>query len=439
MKHGEKLRQFGLDKIAFLGLFLLGLLLAKLMISFRSDIKLSEPIGLKGTGLEISVPAGDNWKRLSNGFRYENNEFNFTCVMQISSGSAISMQWRYFLLPSEKTPLERFQAEAAPISGHIESTGSDKVGNLKFDYAKIDSNQITLFCGTTSLPDGRILFLEVGQKGMGIDLAEKIFKALHASIKYQTDNSVAKGTKFLKDFKASYLTMLPRGGWQNYYRLKDARGSTIGFTTNAISYSADSNENSAIFSADLLFLSSGFNAYIEQAIFYSDVSLSKFDWIVKQGSVLTNRELPTHIQLVDSNLTVEKQNVIEKFTFTDTMLPETFFDLAVASFLKSSFDTVMFEILLSSGKIAPVIISRINTPQTSVLPAESAASVEIFGTNTTSQKMFFDGQGGLLSAEIQGNISYRLERAARADILADFPQWFDKIQQMEQYQLKKKK
>jgi hypothetical protein len=439
MKNGEKLRQFGLDKIAFLGLFLLGLLLAEILISYRSDFKLSEPIGLKGTGLEVCVPAGDNWKRLSNGFKYENSEFNFACVMQISGDSAISAQWQYFLLPSEKTPLERFQAETVLIKGHIESTGSDKIGDLKFDYAKIDSNQITLFCGTTTLPDGRILALEVGQKGLGTDLAEKIFKALSASIKYQSDNSVAKGAKFLKDFKTSYLTMLPRGGWQNYYRLKDARGSTIGFTSNSISYSADSNENSAIFSADLLLLSSGFNAYAEQSIFYSDVSLGKFDWTVKQGSLLTNRELPTHIQLNDSNLTVEKQNITEKFTFTDTILPETFFDLAVASFLKSNFDTVMFEILISSGKIAPVIISRINTPQTSVLPAESAAGVEIFGTNTTNQKMFFDGQGGLLSAEIQGSLSYRLERAARADILADFPQWFDKIQQMEQYQLKKKK
>ena len=50
--------------------------------------------------------------------------------------------------------------------------------------------------------------------------------------------------------------------------------------------------------------------------------------------------------------------------------------------------------------------------------------------------MYF-GESKLLSADIQGGLSYRIERTSRADIIADFPQWLDKIQQMEQYQLKK--
>jgi hypothetical protein len=440
MADSEIHRRLGLDKAAFLALFILGLVLAKFIISFESKFTLSEPMAIKGTGLEVSVPLGDNWKRLlSNGFKYENNEFKFTCLMQISGSSAITVQWQYSLLPAIKTVSERLQAEAASIQGRIESSASDKFGDFKFDHAKIVSEKVTVFYGTTVLPDGRILTLEVAQSGQGADLAEKILKDLLASAKYNPDNSLAKGAELLKTFKTSLPTLLPQGGYQNYFRLKDTRGGSIGFTTDSMSYSPDSNENSAIFSADLLFLSSGFNAYAENSIFSSDISLKKFDWTFKQGNMLTNRELPMHISLDNGTLAIQKSrdSGVDKFTFTDTMLPNPLFDLIVESFLKSNFDTVMIDMILSDGKIAPLILSRINSPQTAVLPSESAAAVELFGTNSINEKMFFDADGRLLSADVQGGLSYRIERTTRADILADFPQWIEKIQQMEQSQLKK--
>lgn len=432
----EKLRRLGLDKVAFLILLLLGLVLAKFIISYGSKLELSEPLALKGTGLEVSVPFGDSWKRLSNGFKYEDNKFSFTCLMQISGSSAITVQWQYSLLPATKTVPERLQAEAEIAKGRIESSASGKFGNFDFDYAKIVSEKTAVFYGTTVLPDGRILILEVAQSGQGADLADKIFKGLLASVKYNPDNSVVKGAELLKTFKTSLGTLLTQGTSPNYYRLKDTRGVSIGFTTDSIGYWPDANGNSAISAAGLLFLSSGFNAYAEQSIFYSNISLSKFDWIVKQGNLLTNREVPIHILLDDQLLTVQKQNIAEKLGFTGSMLPEPFFDLVVEAFLKSNFDSVMFEIVLSEGKIAPVILSRITSPETSVLPAESAANVELFATTPTIQKMYF-GESKLLSADIQGSLSYRIERTSRADIIADFPQWLDKIQQMEQYQLKK--
>ncbi|MBU1261033.1 MAG: hypothetical protein KJ757_03200 [Planctomycetes bacterium] len=437
MKQSEKSRRLGLDKLAFLILFLLGLLLAKFMISFRSDFKLSEPVKLKGTGLEVSIPAGDNWKQISNGFKYEKNEFRFACLMQISRDSAITLQWRYFLLPAEKPAPQRLQDKALAVQGIVEFTESNRFGDLEFDYAKIDSNQITLFYGTTALPDGRILTLEVGHKGRGVELAEKIFKALLASAKYQKDNPLAKGAEFLKNFKNSYPASLPPDSYQNYYRIKDTRGSTIGFMANSVKCPENPNKNSLFSSAELLFLNTRLNSYAEMLLFHSDISLTKFDWSIKQSNFLTNREQPIFIQLDSDSFTVNKQSKAESFAFTDTMLPETFFDIAVAAFLKSSFDTVMLDFVLSDGRIAPAIISKSNMPPASVPLAKFAASVELFGTNTIYQKNYFDGEGRMLLAEVQSSFSYKIERVAKADILADFPQWLEKIQQMEQYKPQK--
>jgi hypothetical protein len=437
MTDNEKLRQIGLDKVAFLILLVLGLVAAKFIISYGSKLEVTQPLALKGTGLEVAVPSGESWKRLSNGFKYENNAFSFTSVMQISSDSTITVQWQYALLPTKKTILERLQVEAQAAKGRIESSESGKFGNFDFDFAKIVSEKVTVFYGTTTLPDGRILILEVGQAGRGIDLAEKIFRNLLASVKYNPDNPVVKGTELLKTFKGSLAALLPQVSAVNYYRLKDTRGSSIGFTTDSIGFSADGNENSAISATSLLFLSSGFNVYAEQSIFFSNISLTKFDWAIKQGNLLTNREVPLHIMLNDQLMTIQRQNIAEKLGYTDSMLPDPLFVLAVEAFLKSNFDSVMFDIVISEGKIAPVILSRINSPETSVLPAESAANVEFFAANTVTQKMYFDGEYKLLSADIQGGMPYRIERTSRADIIADFPQWLDRIQQMEQYQHKK--
>lgn len=443
MADGEKLRRFGLDKLAFLALLLLGLLLARIFISARSSFELSQSIGLKGTGLEVSLPASDNWKRLSNDFKFEDNEFRFTAVMQISSDSAITALWRYSLIPVKIESLERFNEIAASLEGHIESSGTDAFGQFTFDYAKIDSEKAIIFVGTTVLPNGRILTLEIGQRGAGVELAEKVFKALLASVKFNPDNSFAKGVKFLKEFKTSFLPDLPESelasqNVSDFFRIKDAGGNSIGFTTDTLSYVAEANDNLPLVSASLLFLSPSYNTLTEQMIFRSDITLSKFDWMIKQSHLLTNRHQSIHIQLGENGfLTIEKSGKISQIPFTDVMIPDTLLDLAVASFLKSDYDTIYIEALLSDGRISPVILSRIKSTQTAALPERSAAQADFFGAITANQKMYFDGRGRLVSADVQGGLSYRLERTTRAAILIDFPQWIDKIQQIEQYQKKK--
>ncbi len=433
MMRSEYFRQRGLDKAAFLILLMLGLLTAQLIISFRSGFKLSEPIRLKGTGLEISIPAGVHWKRISNDFKYENNEFRFACLMHISSDSAITMQWRYSLLPTEKTALERFQDEAETIDGNMVSSDSAKFGDFNYDYAKIHSEKITIFCGTTSLPDGRILTLEVGHKGLGIELAEKVFKALLASAKYYEGSPLAEGAEFLKNFKKSYTDFLPPDSSQNYYRVKDIRGNNIGFTANAAKRPANLNKNSSFSSAGVQFVSTRLNSYAEISLFHSDISMTKFDWLVKQSNLLTNREMPVFIQLSDGSLTVNKQGKTENFAFTDTMLPETFFDTAVTAFLRGNSDTIMLDFIISDGRIAPAIISKINIPPALKSTAKFAAGIELLSANTIYQKVYFDGEARPIFAEVQSSFSYKIERASKADILADFPQWTEKIQLMEQY------
>jgi len=442
MPNSEKLRRMGLDKAASLILLMLGLIIAKFVISSKTSFNLSGSIALKGTGLEVSMPSSENWKLLSNDFKYENNEFRISAIMRISSDSAISATWRYLLIPQKTDPNERFLQIAASLQGHIQYAGAEEFGQFIFDYARIESQKAFIFVGTAVLPNGRNLVLEVVGQGTAVELSEKLFKALLASAKYNADNSFVKGALFLDDFKNKFMpdvadADLSEQMISDYYRIKDTAGNTIGFTTDTLSYSDQSDNNLPLSSGNLLFYSPSSDTFAEHSLFRSDTKLTSFDWTISQGFMLTNRQQRTIIQLRADVLTIEKSGRFEQMPFTEIMIPDSLFDLVVASFLKSDFSTLYIESLQADGRISPVILSRIKSTETAALPERSAAQADFLGAVATSQKMYFDGRGRLVSADIQGNFTFRLERTTRAAILADFPQWLDKIQQLEQSQNKK--
>ncbi|MCX5633762.1 MAG: hypothetical protein NTW93_08835 [Phycisphaerae bacterium] len=437
MTDGEKLRRFGFDKVALLILLLIGLLAAKLIVSWRAGFKLSKPIVLQGTGLSVSVPKSGGFKQLSEGFEYDNSEFRLSCILQISSDTAVSVSWRYFLVPFKKTVAERFEAQASDIGGAIEKTGSEQFGQFPFDYARIASEKtsILLFSGITQLPDGRTLTLEVSQKGRDIDLAEKIFRSIAASVTFTPDSPLATGRKLLDNFRHSDLAAITaKKTEQNYYYIKNYTGQPLGFITDAISRKTDGRDANSLVTASLYFIRPGISSFAEQSLLRCDPNLQSFKWMSRQSDLLINRDLTTSIELDrQGKVTVQRRNIVQDFAFTSTMLPEILLDTLLESFLQSDFNSVMVDIILPDGRLAPTLVAK-TEPQKAVEPnAAWAVRTEIFGTNTNQQTIYFDSTGKILLSEVHGRLSYKLEKTQRDRIIADFPQWLEKIQQIEQY------
>jgi hypothetical protein len=443
MTDGEKLRRIGLDKIALLLLLLTGLFFARLIISSRTDFKLSKPVALQGSGLAVSVPAGGGFKQLSDNFQYNDNEFRLSCVMQISNDAAVSVHWRYFLLPFKETIPERFEEQASDIGGHIEKTSSKQFGQFTFDYAEIVSEKTAtlLLSGTTQLPDGRTLTLEVTQRGQNIDFTEKIFNSLTASVTFTPDNPLAKGAELLKNFRLKDLAdIAQKKTGQNYYYIKNYTGQNLGFITDAINIKADSHDANSLIAASLYFIHPGINSFAEQSLLCCDPNLRSFKWVSQQSDLLINRDLTTSIELNrEGTVTVQKRNVVKDFVLTSTMLPEILSDTLIESFLQSDFNSVMVDMILPDGRIAPALITRAKPQKTTQSNISSAIKVISFGTGADYQTMYFDGDGKILLSEVHGTISYKLERAERDRIIADFPQWLEKLEQIEQSILEKSK
>jgi hypothetical protein len=446
MTDSKKLRRFGLDKIALLLLLLAGFFFAKLIVSSRGNFKLSKPVSLQGCGLAVSVPTSGGFRQLSDSFEYNDNEFRLSCILQIDGDAGVIIHWRYFIVPFEKTVDERFQTQASDIGGTIEETGSEKFGQFAFDYAKIVSDSpdksgkttTLLFSGITQLPDGRTLTLEVAQKGQNVDLAEKIFRSLAASVNFTPDNPLADGCKLLDNFRQKDLAdIVQKKGRQNYYYIKNYTGQALGFTTDAISLKTDRRDANSLTAASLYFLHSGITSLAEQSLLRCEPNLQNFKWISQQSNLLINRDLITSIELDrEGTVTVKQENTVQKFAFTSTMLPEMLFDAFIESFLQSSFDSVMVDTILSDGRIAPALITRTELQKPAEPNVASAVKIAFSGIDASQQIIYFDSNGEILLSEVRGKISYKLERTEKDRLAADFPGWLEKLEQIGQYILK---
>jgi hypothetical protein len=162
----------------------------------------------------------------------------------------------------------------------------------------------------------------------------------------------------------------------------------------------------------------------------------------RQSDLLINRDLTTSIELDrQGKVTVQRRNIVQDFAFTSTMLPEILLDTLLESFLQSDFNSVMVDIILPDGRLAPALVAKtklqpvLNGAEGKAVEPNAAWAVktEIFGTNTNQQTIYFDSTGKILLSEVHGRLSYKLEKTQRDRIIADFPQWLEKIQQIEQY------
>ncbi len=431
MTDGEKLRRFGFDKIAFLILLLAGLAIAKLIISWRVNFKMSEPVALEGTGVSVSVPTGGGFGPLSGGFQYNDSEFRLSAVMRISNDTAVMANWRYFIVPLKKTPAERFEKQASDIEGAIEKTGSEKLGQLTFDYARIVSskNSTLLLSATTLLPDGRTLALEVAQKGRNVNLVEEIFRSLVASAAWTPDSPLARGSRLLNTFKNKTIAdIAKKKSQQDYFYIKNYTGRQIGFITDAISVKTDK-----LTAANLYFFKVGVNSLTERSLFRSDLNLKNFKWVSLQSDLLINRDSATSIELKENTVTVRNEKTEQDFAFTPTMIPDILVDTLIESFLRSDSNSIMIDMILSDGSVAPALITRTQKQQGADPNIAFTVDVQFFGMDASRQIMYLDSNAVLLLSEVHGRLSYKLEKTQKNRLAADFPDWLEKIQQIGQY------
>jgi hypothetical protein len=439
MSDSEKVKRFGFDKIGFFILLLAGIFCAKLLIASRTNFKLSKPVQLEGTGFSAAIPQGGGFQQISEGFSYEDNEFRLGTILRSGREEAVSVHWRYFLLPIKRTAMERFAEDANTIGGIVEYSRSRQFGQLTFECAKITAAKtaMVLLTGTTILPDGRTLTLEVAQVGRDFNMADKVFDSVIASAAFKAESPRADGIKFLENFRQNdFADIAGRKTEQNYYYIEDFTDKKLGFSTDAVGVIADSSSDNSVIAAALYFFQSGIVSRAEQDLFAGEPNMGTFKWGNRQSDLLINREIPTTIKLDETGtITIQTRTGTQNFAVGGSMLPEILFDCAIESFLHSSFDAVMIDMIVSDGIIRPIIIKKgkVEADKFPELKITKAVEIKSFGSGVNVQTIYLNDANEMLMSEIHGGMSYRLRKTGKEKIVADFPEWSEKIEQIKGY------
>jgi hypothetical protein len=466
----------GVDKIAFLGLFIAALVIAHLIVISRPAIVLSEPIELNCAGLSVSIPTGNGW-RSEKQWKYQQNAFTLGGFFTPGSGSITAVvSCRYQLAAKKATPEVLFEEKASAVdgskivkTGQIEigrpgssfAKGSQNEGILTIDWAHIERSKMLsdTFFGIVQLPNNRRLDIEVYQATGDIDLAEEVFKSVTESLKFTDGQLLEAGSKIVAEIKGKGLDSFlatPKGvqDRESFFLIKDAKERTIGFTMEVLGSrfaekpppptafrKGDTSIDLApeaqlnILGGSFYYIRDRYN-YRQATFFQSDNSFNEFVW-KSQTSGPTGRSGAEIALGKDGIMTVKKFDLRAEekdYQISPAAIPDILGELAFSQMLDSDQKEILVDIIEADGKIIPVLISRIEVPRSLAsqnqsngadVTREEAAyvfKVELLNGLGFSEQVYLNDQRQILKRLSQQESTYTFERTSAEKILKEFPE-----------------
>jgi hypothetical protein len=437
MEHSYNIRKYAVDKIAFLGLLIASLLVARLVTTSRLSIKLSGPIKSTGVDLLVSMPNGNGWHS-EDRWRFRNNAFFLSSVFAVRSGGVMALaHCRYFLAAEKNPPDTQFERKASALGGAVEEKGKIQTGSLVVNWAHIRKQKtpFELFFGTAELPNGRQINIEVFHPAEDEELAEEVFKLIVASLKYQDDQLLGAGGKIVSKIKDETLKNLAgndkRYSQKETFLIKNEAKQDVGFAIDTMLINSPDSNKPGIQSANYYYIRSRFEKE-QVAYFQGNNDLTEFIWKGEvsgaEGAVGTEVTLDSNGAMtigIPGSATEE-----EKYYPGPASIPDIFAEFAFAVMLDSDCREIILDVIQSDGTIVPTLISRIEIKN---IPADEnfacAFKVEFLNGQGYSEKVYLDGNRQVVKILLQQENLYIIERAEVQDIFEKFPRQGESVLQ----------
>lgn len=444
------IKKYGADKIALLGFFIVALLIAELVVVWRSAILLSEPIRLEYGGLSASVPVGNGW-RSERQWRYQNSEFILSSFFETGSGNITAMaRCRYSLAASAVDAETVFDKKASEIGGAIKNTGLSQAGPLTINWAYIIKPK-TLYdtvLGLARLPNNHQLDIEVYQTIGDIDLTKRVFNHITESLQFEGNRLFEAGSRVVAEIKSrgldSFLPSRSAGQSQNglsldergegeFFLIRDARGRDIGFTMGLLGRSgdqADYSQTSLSIQGTSFYYVRGRYDRQQVTFFESDNSFDEFVW-KSETSGIKGRRAAEIVLDRDGVMTVKKLGVRSGergYRISSAAIPDFLGELIFEQMVDTGYREIFADIVEAEGRIIPALFSRIEVED--IAAGEEYAyvfEVKLLNGRGFSERIYLDERKRVSKRILQQEDLYTLERTDLEDVLRRFPQWTDFI------------
>ena len=456
MKDDYETKRLWADKIAFLGLFIAVLLIARFIVFFRSSAHLSEPIELDYGCLSISIPVGSGWQGTEQ-WKYQGNAFTLGSFLSVSPERVSALvSCSYQLAPVKATSQVLFEEKAFSTGGTIAGSGRIKVRHpshpeegFVIEWVHINNREVPFntFFGIIQLPGNRRLDIEVYEGTGDTYSAEELFKSVAGSLELTDDRLLESGSKIIEEIKhdgiKSFLSSGPSSneGREAFFLIKEAKGGYIGFAMEILDgrFSASSESPPEtqlnILAGSFYYIRQGRYGHRQAALFQSDNSFKEFLW----KSETYGSSGSSGVEMVlgkDNILSVRKfeGRLDEKrFQIGSAAIPDILGELVFSQMIESGRKEIFVDIIGVGGEITPTHISRMEQDDMTatsggsdgtafVKEAAFVFQVDLLDGRNFFERVYLDKDHQVSGRILQQEREYILERTSTENILHHFPE-----------------
>jgi len=366
-------KRYSLAELALLVIFVIGLLLAWVVVQKRSRIVLTEPIELKGLGLSVCLPGGAGWE-YTPAWTYENeNGMVLAAQRRVAANAAVKMTWRleFCSVPAglDEILAKRllgFEAKVEPLE-MPEKTGMQAARVI----ASEGLYDAVYLVARKNLDFGRAIELQVMPSDPDMDsfYLEDLLREVASSVVYAAPESVGAGVEVLNRF---FSTINADMVSDEAFLITDRRGRTTGFYTADKRVAGDGN--------------------VEVTSRHYDAQQFRIDSKLAIGRLADPFEWDTNVTLPSSSAQAYqiRRNEDGGLKVTGTagqekhiacaeqhLLPEILLTDFAGLFVESSQGDVTVDVLSATGMVVPVLIERISTEDASARSDEVGSAVRV--------------------------------------------------------------
>lgn len=417
MNETYDLKRFGADKIAFLGMFIISILIAQFVVSINSTLELSEPVELAHAGLSISIPTGNGWQTTKQ-WKYENNVFILSSNLLTNPGLPVAaVNCRYFFKSQNMTLKTLLNQHINDPNAAFVKTGEIQKGNVTIQWAHLEQ-PFSVFIGVAELPNNRSVTIEVFQTIFEIDIVERVFKQVTDSLDFREDNPLKTGTEIVTDIQSKGLnTLIDTQNQMTCFFIQDSGNRNIGFNIDLLGNSTN-DEQYGIRGASQLFFT-GRNPQEQLTLFQCDKNLGTYTW--QSRTITRNMQIGTKIFLNKSG-TINVANQIydeydeKSYLNGSKIVPSIFLELLISRIVQNNVKEAVVDIIDGGGRISPAFFSFKPADSNSV-NSSNTVTLEFLDGRTAKELFYLDDENRI----IKTNGEYNLKRTDTDSIDKEFP------------------
>ena len=427
MNENNQFKKYGADKIAFLGMFILAVFIARFLVSSKSGLEFSEPVELTHASLSVSMPTGKYWQSVEQ-WVYDDDAFvlssklitNPMATKQLYPDAAVYC--KYFLKTRFISPKSLIRKRLGDIEENKIVTNRIQKDNLTINWARVNE-PLSIIEAVIDLPDNRVFVVEIVETSIVLDLAQEILQHVIDSLSFEEDNLVKTGANFITDIKSKGIdSLIDSSNVVSCFFYKNDEKKNVGYTIDMLGFLNSDRDFKIRGASDFV----GSNGQHYKTLFRCDEPLDNFIWegqtntiaLRQTGQIFSNNETGTIVFKDHEMITVSQKGTGKTRIHLNcsNVVPSILLESLIRPAIRSDINEAVIDVVNSSGEITPTLLSI----QVADKPREGYSyivTLESLDGNNSPEKFYLDRSLRI----IKGDGIYSLERTDLDKIEEEYP------------------